>query len=156
MAGNLTALCVFGGSFLRPVGGLLADRHGGIRVLMTLFGIVIATMLLMSRLPPLPWALAELFLVVSLLGIGNGAVFQLVPRRFQKEIGAVTGLVGAVGGVGGFLLSFGFGLSKGWLGTYSFAFAIFALIAALCVALLVYLQRDWQRDWAREEIGVSF
>lgn len=156
MAGNLTALCVFGGSFLRPVGGLLADRHGGIRVLITLFGIVIAAMLSISRLPPLPWALAELFLVVSLLGIGNGAVFQLVPRRFQKELGAVTGLVGAVGGVGGFLLSFGFGLSKGLLGTYGIAFAIFGLAAALCVALLVYLQRDWRRDWAREEIGVSF
>ena len=114
-----------------------------------------AAMLSMSRLPPLPWAMAELFLVVSLLGIGNGAVFQLVPQRFQKEIGAATGLVGAVGGVGGFLLSFGFGLSKGLLGSYGIAFAIFALIAALCVALLVYLQRDWQRAWARHEIGAS-
>lgn len=155
MAGNLTALCVFGGSFLRPVGGLLADRQGGIRVLMALYGVVIAAMLSMSRLPPLPWAIAELFLVVSLLGIGNGAVFQLVPRRFQKELGAVTGLVGAVGGVGGFLLSFGFGLSKEWLGTYSIAFAIFALAAASCVGLLAYLQADWRRQWARQEVGIS-
>jgi NNP family nitrate/nitrite transporter-like MFS transporter len=155
MAGNLTALCVFGGSFLRPVGGLLADRHGGIRVLMALYGIVIAAMLLMSRLPPLPWAIAELFLVVSLLGVGNGAVFQLVPQRFQKEIGAVTGLVGAVGGVGGFLLSFGFGLSKELLGTYGIAFASFALAAASCVGLLAYLQADWRRQWAREEVGMS-
>lgn len=156
MAGNLTALCIFGGSLLRPVGGLLADRHGGIRVLMALYGVVIAAMLLLSRLPALPWAIAQLFLVVSLLGIGNGAVFQLVPQRFQKDLGAVTGLVGAVGGVGGFLLSFGFGLSRGLLGTYSIAFAIFAMAAALCVALLVYLQRGWQRAWARDEIGASF
>ena len=50
-----------------------------------------------------------LFCLVGAFGVGNGAVFQLVGRRYPTEVGPVTGLVGAAGGVGGFLLSFGFG-----------------------------------------------
>ena len=45
-----------------------------------------------------------LFLGMGLLGMGNGSVFQLVPQRFPKEIGVMTGIVGAAGGIGGFFL----------------------------------------------------
>ena len=156
MAGNLTALCVFGGSFLRPVGGLLADRRGGIKILMAVVGIIAGAMFLISQLPPLTWAIAELFVGVCALGIGNGAVFQLVPQRFGKEIGAVTGLVGAVGGVGGFLLPFVLGVSKDLTGSYGAGFVFLTAAACACMTLLAYVQREWRRDWAREEVGVSF
>ena len=46
------------------------------------------------------------------LGMGNGAVFQLVPQRFRKEIGVMTGLVGMAGGVGGFYLASSLGLRQ--------------------------------------------
>ena len=156
MAGNLTALCVFAGSFLRPAGGYLADRWGGIRALLTLYGIVTGIMFLLSQLPPLPWAVAILFVGMGVLGMGNGAVFQLVPQRFPKEIGVVTGLVGAAGGIGGFFLPFLLGVSKDLTGSYGGGFVLLTAVAGACVTLLAYVQREWRRDWAREEIGVSF
>ncbi|MBI2182710.1 MAG: MFS transporter, partial [Deltaproteobacteria bacterium] len=156
MAGNLTALCVFCGSLLRPVGGLLADRRGGIKILMAVFGIIAGAIFLISQLPPLTWAIAELFVAVCALGIGNGAVFQLVPQRFGKEMGAVTGLVGAVGGVGGFLLPFLLGVSKDLTGSYGAGFVLLTAGACACMTLLAYVQREWRRDWAREEVGVRF
>jgi NNP family nitrate/nitrite transporter-like MFS transporter len=156
MAGNLTALCVFAGSFARPVGGLLADRYGGIRVLAIFFGIVAGMMLIVGQLPPLALALASLLLGMALLGMGNGAVFQLVPQRFPKEIGIVTGVVGAAGGLGGFFLPFLLGFARQSFGSYGLGFILFSLAASACLALLVYVQREWRRHWARAEIGVSF
>jgi len=155
-AGNLTALCVFAGSFARPVGGLLADRYGGIRALTVLFGVIAVVMLFIAQLPPLTLAVILLFGGMALLGMGNGAVFQLVPQRFRQEIGVVTGLVGAVGGLGGFLLPFILGFSRQATGSYGAGFIILSLVALACLSLLFYVQREWRRDWAREEVGVSF
>ena len=156
MAGNLTALCVFAGSFARPVGGLLADRFGGVKALTFLLGVVAAIMLLLGQLPPLTVAVALLFVGMALLGMGNGALFQLVPQRFREEIGVVTGVVGAAGGLGGFFLPFLLGFSKQVMGSYGAGFILLSLAASACLGLLVYVQREWRRDWAREEVGVSF
>ncbi|MBI4489406.1 MAG: NarK/NasA family nitrate transporter [Deltaproteobacteria bacterium] len=156
MAGNLTALCVFAGSFLRPVGGLLADRWGGIKSLFVLYGIVATLMFLVGQLPSVELATLSCLLGIGALGMGNGAVFQLVPQRFQKEIGVMTGVVGAAGGVGGFLLPSSLGLLKDLTGSYGTGFILFSLLAFFCVGLLAYVQRDWRQQWAREEMGVSF
>ena len=61
-------------------------------------------MLGVAALPPLPVCCVLLFLGMGLLGMGNGSVFQLVPQRFPREIGVLTGIVGAAGGIGGFFL----------------------------------------------------
>lgn len=143
-AGYLTALCVVAGSLLRPVGGYLADRVGGIRCLLTLYAGVGLTLLAMAALPVLPVAVALLFAATGMLGMGNGAVFQLVPQRFPKEIGVVTGIVGAAGGVGGFLLPKLFGDLRERTGTYSYGFWIVALVAFGCVAALTYVATQWQ------------
>ena len=156
MAGSLTALCVCAGSFFRPVGGLLADRVGGIRVLTVLYAIVAGIVLILSRLPPLAWAATFLFGGMGVLGMGNGAVFQLVPQRFPREIGVVTGLVSAGGGVGGFLLPFLLGLSREFTGAYAAGFVILTAATLVCLGLLAYVQRDWRRDWAQEKIGIAF
>jgi NNP family nitrate/nitrite transporter-like MFS transporter len=155
-AGSLTALCVFAGSFFRPVGGFLADRSGGIRTLLALYAIVAGVMFFLSQLPALPWTVAILFVGMGALGMGNGAVFQIVPQRFPKELGVVTGLVGAAGGVGGFFLPFLLGVSKDLTGSYGLGFGCLTAGAFACMTLLAYVQREWRRDWAREEIGVSF
>lgn len=155
-AGSLTALCVCAGSFFRPAGGLLADRLGGIRVLMALYAIGAGIVLLLSRLPPLSWAATLLFAGMGVLGMGNGAVFQLVPQRFRNEIGVVTGLIGAAGGLGGFLLPFLLGLSKEFTGSYAAGFVFVTAAILFCLALLAYVQRDWRCDWARQKVGVAF
>jgi len=146
-AGYLTTLCVIAGSFLRPVGGYLADRFGGIRMLVALYTGVAGCMLGLALLPPLPAAVVLLFVGMGLLGMGNGSVFQLVPQRFPKEIGVVTGIVGAAGGLGGFLLPFQLGSLKALLGSFGPGFALFAGASVGCVALLGILRKRWEGSW---------
>jgi NNP family nitrate/nitrite transporter-like MFS transporter len=143
-AAVFTTLCVVAGSFLRPVGGYLADRFGGIRMLLALYSGVGVTMLGMSLLPPVGVALVLLFTGMGLLGMGNGSVFQLVPQRFAREIGVVTGIVGAAGGVGGFFLPNLLGGLKGLTGSYGPGFAVFAATAGGCVLLMLALRVRWE------------
>jgi NNP family nitrate/nitrite transporter-like MFS transporter len=151
-AGYFTTLCVMAGSFLRPVGGYLADRFGGISMLLVLFSGVAVMMAGMAVLPPLPVAVVLLFAGMGLLGMGNGSVFQLVPQRFGREIGVVTGIVGAAGGVGGFFLPNLLGGLKGLTGSFGSGFAVFALAAVGCVALLLVLRTRWEATFlARQD-----
>src|SRR5215472_14222412 len=103
-AGDLTTLVVVFGSFLRPVGGMLADRIGGVRMLQVLLAGVAICMAALGTLPAVQLAVALLVLIMAMLGMGNGSVFQLVPQRFPGRVGILTGIVGAAGGLGGFLL----------------------------------------------------
>jgi NNP family nitrate/nitrite transporter-like MFS transporter len=146
-AGYFTTLCVIAGSFLRPVGGYLADRFGGVRMLLVLYIGVAATMLGMALLPPLPGAVVLLFAGMGLLGMGNGSVFQLVPQRFPREIGVMTGIVGAAGGLGGFFLPNILGTLKKLTGTFGSGFAVFALTSVACVGLMLVLRRRWEREF---------
>jgi NNP family nitrate/nitrite transporter-like MFS transporter len=143
-AAVFTTLCVFSGSFLRPVGGYLADRFGGIRMLLLLYTGVGVTMLGMAFLPPVHVALVLLFLGMGLLGMGNGSVFQLVPQRFPLEIGVLSGIVGAAGGVGGFFLPNLLDGLKGVTATYGSGFAVFAATSVACLLLLAALRRRWE------------
>ncbi len=143
MAGGLTATCAISGAFLRPVGGYLADRFGGARVLGVLFTIIAILMASVGFLPPLGIILGLLFFGMASLGMGNGVVFQLVPLRFQKEIGITTGLVGAFGGLGAFFLPMLLGVIKESTGSYRIGFLIFALISFLAVVILRIVQRGW-------------
>jgi MFS transporter, NNP family, nitrate/nitrite transporter len=143
-AGNFATLCVIAGSFLRPLGGHLADRFGGIRMLTVLYLGVGVAMLGLSALPPLAWGTLLLFAGMGLLGMGNGAVFQLVPQRFPDEIGVITGIVGAAGGLGGFFLPNLLGGLKQWTGSFGGGFLTFALVGVGCAAALVYVSRAWE------------
>lgn len=142
-AGHMTALCVFAGSFLRPVGGYLADRFGGVRILTVLFAALSILMFGVSHLPPLAWAVFLIFLTMMCLGMGNGAVFGLVPLRFPKHIGVLTGVVGAAGGLGGFFLSALLGYFKQTAGTYGPGFLGFSVMAALALGILHVVQKGW-------------
>jgi NNP family nitrate/nitrite transporter-like MFS transporter len=147
-AGDLTALYVFAASFARPVGGYLSDRFGGIRLLLVLLGLIALLMLAVASLPALVVMIPLLVAVMAVFGMGNGAVFQLVPLRFPKDIGTVTGLVGAAGGVGGFLLPFLLGSLNDRTGTYATGFIIFTAGALLTLAALIVAQRTWRLTWA--------
>jgi NNP family nitrate/nitrite transporter-like MFS transporter len=143
-AGTFTTLCVIAGSFLRPVGGFLADHFGGIRMLTMLYVGVGAALLGQALMPPFLIAVALLFLAMGLLGMGNGAVFQLVPQRFPKEIGVITGVVGAAGGLGGFFLPTILGTLKEWTDTFAGGFALFALGSLLSAGVLLMVSRGWE------------
>jgi NNP family nitrate/nitrite transporter-like MFS transporter len=144
-AGNFATVCVAAGSFLRPLGGHLSDRFGGVRMLTTLYLGVGALMLGMSTLPALGSGTLLLFAAMGLLGMGNGAVFQIVPQRFSREIGVVTGIVGAAGGIGGFFLPNLLGSLKQITGSFSGGFLTFALVGGFGgAAALVYASRSWQ------------
>jgi NNP family nitrate/nitrite transporter-like MFS transporter len=151
-AGDLTTVVVLSGSFLRPVGGWLSDRFGGFRMLIGLFGGVALCLMLVSTLPPVAVVVSLLFLVMGMLGMGNGAVFQMAPQRFPREIEIITGIVGAAGGLGGFFLPSLLGVLKDLTGTYAAGLACFALCTAgICVLLLEFGVR-WKRSWPANAI----
>jgi MFS transporter, NNP family, nitrate/nitrite transporter len=155
-AGSLTALAAFVGSGIRPLGGYVADRIGGVRLLRWLLLAIAAVYAAASTLPPLPMMAAVLVAGMACLGSGNGAVFQLVPLRFREEIGLATGIVGAVGGIGGFLLPNLLGQIKMRAGTFGPGFlvlAAFAGVALAAVHALVVKRREWRLSWALPAVG---
>src|SRR5713101_5176455 len=81
-AGDFTTIVVLAGSFLRPVGGWLSDKIGGYRLLLLLLAGVAGCLGGVGRLPALPMEAGLLFLSMGMMGMGNGAVFQLLPQRF--------------------------------------------------------------------------
>jgi NNP family nitrate/nitrite transporter-like MFS transporter len=147
-AGYATAACVFMGSMFRPVGGALADRIGGVRALSVLYVIAAIALVIVSfGLPSLWMTLPVLMVCMTALGMGNGSVFQLVPQRFQQQIGVMTGLVGMTGGFGGFYLASSLGISKQLSGNYQAGLLIFALLALAAVTSLTGIKRRWRATW---------
>jgi NNP family nitrate/nitrite transporter-like MFS transporter len=156
-AGYATAACVFVGSTIRPVGGMVADRFGGIRVLSLLYLGAAAMLALVSLgLPSLWMALGAFIIAMLALGMGNGAVFQLVPVRFGREIGVMTGLVGMAGGVGGFYLASSLGVSKQLTGSYQAGLLIFAGLALIAFVGVTIVKASWRaRSTAAEADGTT-
>ncbi|MGA9145068.1 MAG: MFS transporter [Candidatus Acidiferrales bacterium] len=129
-AGFRTAGFVVLATLARPLGGWLADKIGGARVLQTVFLGIIPFALLMSWSAMLPFTVGALG-CAFLLGNGNGAVFKLVPQYFPKEVGTVTGLVGAMGGLGGFFPPLLLGFFRDHFHTAWPGFALLALLSAV-------------------------
>lgn len=154
MAGYFTAACVFAGSLVRPLGGALADRVGGIRTLSLMYALAVTFLIVVSfGMPTKELALAVFVLAMLALGFGNGAVFQLVPQRFRKEIGVMTGLVGMAGGIGGFYLASSLGYARQLTGSYQAGFMIFAVLASLALIGLTRIKRRWRTTWGAASIS---
>ncbi len=155
IAGYFGALCIFAGAVLRPVGGNIADKVGGVKALYLFYGTV-SFLVLVSAFIKLPFFIAifVLFLIMANLGMANGAVFQLVPQRFGKDIGIMTGLVGAAGGIGGFLLIKTFGWSKEMFDGYSAGFIIFAGMVLLAIAGISFVKTRWRTTWGVQAGGM--
>lgn len=135
-AGIKTAVFVLIATFVRPIGGYLADRYGAKGVLFILFLLITIQSGFMTI-----WltnfsifTMACLSLAVF-FGAGNGAVFKLVPEIAPTNTGAVSGVIGAVGGIGGFFLPIVLGLTKGVTGYYNFGFLILACLSLGCFIL---------------------
>lgn len=149
-AGYFTALAAFVGSGLRPLGGHLADRCGGTRVLSLMLLGISAVYALSSRMPTTGMMVGLLVAGMACLGMGNGALFQLVPQRFRSQIGVATGVVGAVGGLGGFFLPILLGNMKQVNGSFGPGFVALSLIAfgvVILLQMLVAVQDEWRVSW---------
>jgi MFS transporter, NNP family, nitrate/nitrite transporter len=153
-AGGFATICVISGSLLRPVGGHLADRFGGIRMLVVLYAGVLFSMAGLGLLVT-PWGLnifpdslyagtAFMFICMGCLGMGNGSVFQLVPLRFPKEIGVLSGIVGAAGGLGGFFLPTILGFLKDQTNSFAGGFFAFGAVGLACAITMSLVARRWE------------
>ena len=130
----------------RPVGGILSDRIGAQRVLLCSFAGTIALALILAGLyeDMVPLTIACLAMAVF-LGLGTGAVFKLVPEWFPDQVGAVTGVVGAAGGLGGFFPPLVMALVKSATGSYALGFVGMAVVAAAALLVLISIDRPQLR-----------
>jgi MFS transporter, NNP family, nitrate/nitrite transporter len=147
-AGFRAAGFVVAATLMRPIGGWLADRIGGAQVLSWVFGGVALFALLLTWPTMLPFTVGALGCAM-LLGLGNGAVFKLVPEHFPRDTGTVTGLVGALGGLGGFFPPLLLGGFQDWFGM---TWPGFVLLSATSLVLRVANQRVFRPsdvEWTR-------
>lgn len=146
-AGEWAALCTLVGAVSRPLGGGLADRFGGIRALMIFYGVAAVALAAASLITPL-FGCAVAFLIASgAFGMANGSVFQLLPQRFARDIGIMTGLVGCGGGVGGFILASALGYSKGMTGSYIAGLFAFSSLCVVAIVGLTLVKTRWRTTW---------
>ena len=148
IAGYFGAVTIFAGAVLRPVGGNIADRLGGVKALYFFYGAV-AILVITTALVEMPFfvAMIVLFLIMANLGMANGSVFQLVPQRFGRDIGIMTGLVGCAGGLGGTALIKTLGWSKGAFDGYAVGFLIFAGVVIIAIVGLSLVKTRWRTTW---------
>ena len=131
-------------TFARPLGGWLSDKVGGANVLAGVFtaGPLGALGLAWLALSPDILIATVLFLMTAVgLGLGNGAVFKLVPQYFPRSTGLVTGIAGAAGGLGGFFPPLLMGLVRDNMGNYSLGFILLAVFAVICLIILLSIRR---------------
>jgi len=156
-AGMIMAGLSFAGAMVRPIGGLLADRHSGVKVLLVLLlAIALCNGSFAMIMPPLGGAVALLCALYLSFGLGNGATFQLVPHRWKGRTGLMTGIIGAAGGIGGFYLPVIMGIAKESTGSYQLGFVTFGVLALLALIMVALLQRQWLAWSAPQTIGADF
>jgi NNP family nitrate/nitrite transporter-like MFS transporter len=156
--GYLVTITVIAGSFCRPLGGWIADKIGGMKFLTFLFSCITACAFLIATMPgSFLVMLLYTSLMMACLGMGNGSVFQIVPQRFPKDIGIITGIVGAFGGLGGFVLpKYLLGPLKQSTGTHVTGFLLVGCIVLLGTMVFYAVSRSWKRNWATADSGVNF
>jgi MFS transporter, NNP family, nitrate/nitrite transporter len=117
----------------RPVGGWLADKIGGSRTLMISFALLPVMALILSFEPGIVLFTIGALTSAVLFGLGNGAVFKLVAEYYPAKTGAVTGVVGAAGGLGGFFPPLVLGVVRDATGAYTLGFIFLAVFAVGCL-----------------------
>jgi MFS transporter, NNP family, nitrate/nitrite transporter len=144
-AGLRTAGFVVLATAMRPVGGWLADRIGGQKILLWVFPITAAMAIFMACPLMSTFTIGALGMAAA-IGLGNGAVFKLVPEYFPQSVGSVTGLVGAAGGLGGFFPPLIVGGVRQATGAFTVGFILLSLFAVLCLMVV------WKRS-GRDQVA---
>jgi NNP family nitrate/nitrite transporter-like MFS transporter len=143
-AGLVMAGLSLTGALVRPVGGFIADRLSGVKVLLVLLvAISVCNFAFAALMPPLTGGIALLVALYFGFGLGNGATFQLVPQRWKGKTGVMTGIIGAAGGIGGFYLPVIMAMARESTGSYQLGFATFGVLAALAFLFVGALHQQW-------------
>jgi len=140
---------------LRPVGGAIADRIGGIRSLY-IFLTSVAVLIFINAFISLSFwfAIIIMFLIMANLGMANGALFQLVPQRFSKDIGIMTGIIGAAGALGGVAILEILGASTLMFGDYTIGFMFIATNTLIAIAGVSLVKKRWRTTWGVKSGGI--
>ncbi len=150
-AGARTAGFAIAAVVARPIGGLLSDRMGPATVLMiSLGGAAVMAVVLAFQPPPELAAGASFVAMAAFLGLGTGAVFTWVAQRAPAErVGAVTGIVGAAGGLGGYFPPLVMGATYNAAeNNYTVGLSLLCLTAVVALAFTVFLQVRHRADAA--------
>lgn len=146
--GKYSAGIIVMASILRVMGGWLADRIGGLRILFVLCGIVIAATAAAALLPANPWVMVAILVICfSAMGAGNGAVFQLVPLRFQTTTAVAGSLIGEIGALAGGFLPITMGYSLKHTGSFATGFLSGTVLAIAALGVLAMVFREWTGRW---------
>ena len=146
-AGQLTVLAALMGSAIRIAGGWVSDRIGGIVTLSVVLVAAVGVFLSLTAEPSLAVTTGLFMVCFALLGMGNGALFQLVPLRWPNNTAVASSMIGEIGALGGAILPNVMGFSKQWTGGFGPGFLIYALFTAAVLVALRLFQRRWTRTW---------
>jgi len=149
--GPYAAATIIAASVLRVVGGSLADRIGGLRMLVALAAVIAAASIAAATMPAKPWLMvAILILCFGAMGAGNGAVFQLVALRFKSATATASSLIGEIGALAGGLLPNAMGIGKEVTGSFAPGFLCGLLLSAAALLALLAVTRRWTSSWIGE------
>ncbi len=149
-AALLTALFIFPASLLRPLGGYLSDRFGARRLMYWTFGVILLAsgvlmmpeghIVLYTKAGPKEvmqftmnvWLFTLLVFLIGVgMGVGKAAVYKHIPTYFPNDVGAVGGLVGLLGALGGFFLPPLFAYAQAWTGLPQMTFFVLFVLTAI-------------------------
>ena len=146
--GQYSAVIIVMASILRVLGGWIADKIGGLRLLYSLGFVIVAATGAAAFLPANPWTMVAILVVCfSEMGAGNGAVFQLVPLRFKTTTAVAGSLVGEIGALAGGFLPNAMGLGKQHLGSFTPGFLSGTLLAVAVIGVLILVTKQWTSTW---------
>ncbi|HHQ2899418.1 TPA: nitrate/nitrite transporter [Bacillus cereus] len=143
-AGIRTAIFITIATFLRPLGGWLGDKFNPFLILLSVFGGLTFSGVLLSFSPTIMLYTTGCLTVAFCAGIGNGAIFKLVPYYFSKQAGIVNGIVSAMGGIGGFFPPLILSIVYNITGHYAIGFmalAQFSLVSFVIIVWMYYLEK---------------
>ncbi|HSR73978.1 MAG TPA: MFS transporter [Sulfurovum sp.] len=154
-AGYFAAFCIMAGALLRPVGGIIADRIGGIRSLYIFLSSVVILILMKAFVSLSFWsAIAVMVLIMANLGMANGALFQLVSQRYAKDIGIMIGIIGAAGALGGAAILVILGASTLVFGDYTVGFMFIAANILIAIVGVSLVKTRWRTTWGVNTGGI--
>ncbi|WP_410768938.1 MFS transporter [Fontibacillus sp. BL9] len=138
-AGIRTAGFIALATFLRPVGGWLADRFNSLYLLVGVFSLFTVSAIVLAFSPTIALYTVGCLAIAVSAGVGNGVIFKLVPQYFNKQAGIVNGIVSMMGGLGGFFPPLMLSLIHSITGQYSIGFMLLSQVALASLILVIWM-----------------